>query len=310
MLVIAGETIVDLIEIPGRRGQFASFTGGGPYNVAKAAAKMDVDTGYLSPVSTDSFGDDFAAEMRQLNIVALSPRSVAPSGLAIVRKDETGHPSYSFYRDSAADRDIDMARIVDAMPRDARAFYVGGLAIADGNDADVWADFVGNVACPVFVDPNIRPSFIKNRKEFLLRLAKVYDAAHIVKLSDEDIQWIAPKLTPREYLVEMMDKHNIAVGLLTTGSKGAEAITKDDDIVVAAPKVETVDTVGAGDCFSAAILASLLRADVVNSVPARDVLAGMLSYAVTAAAINCMRAGANAPTHAEITRELPNSLIN
>ena len=304
MLIVGGETIVDLIEIPDLRGQFRAFTGGGPYNVAKAAAMMEVETGYLSPVSTDSFGDEFFAEMQELNVAGLSPRSNAPTGLAIVRQDETGHPSYSFYRDHAADRDIKLSRLVESMPPDASAFYVGGLAIADGRDAEVWANFVSNIACPVFVDPNIRPTFIKNRDEFLRRLTRIYDASQIVKLSDEDIQWLAPNLDPRDYLVEIMDKHNIAVGLLTTGAKGALAITKDGDVFVAAPKVEIVDTVGAGDCFSAASLASLLRAGVVNSIPTAEFLTEMLNYAVTAAAINCMRAGANAPTHAEIVQAL------
>ncbi|QEG22664.1 carbohydrate kinase family protein [Mariniblastus fucicola] len=308
MLVVAGETIVDLIEVSDRKGQFQAFTGGGPYNVAKGAAKMEVKTGYLSPVSTDSFGDDFVAEMEELNVIALSPRSNAPSGLAIVKKDATGHPSYSFYRERTADRDIDLQRVKAAMPSAAKAFYIGGLAIAHGQDADIWAEFLNDVACPVFVDPNIRPTFIKDRESFLQRLAKIYDASRIVKLSDEDIEWIAPEVHPHDYLVEVMDKHDVALGLLTMGAKGAHAITKSGgDVFVAAPVVETVDTVGAGDCFSAASLASLLCKNSIDSIPTNEVLAEVLNYAVTAAAINCMRSGANAPTHAEITHALSTS---
>ncbi len=297
MLVIAGETIVDLIEFEPRR--FEAFNGGGPYNVAKAAAKMQTETGYLSPISDDIFGDGFIEEMNALNLRALSSRSRQPSGLAIVKKDQNGHPTYSFVRDKAADRDISKDKLSEVMPKNARAFYIGGLALADGDDADIWCEFVSNISCPIFVDPNVRPSFIKDRDSYIERLHKIYDVTDYVKLSDEDIEWLAPNEDPRHYIERVMNTYNIKVGFLTEGSKGAHWLTPNGSGSVNIPKIEVVDTVGAGDCFSGATLSWILREDQIEN-PDDTTLQNALEYAVNAAAINCTRAGANAPTHEEI----------
>ncbi len=298
MLVIAGETIVDMIEF--KPNCFEAFTGGGPYNVAKASAKMGVSTGYISPISTDSFGDKFDTEMKALGIKAVSPRSKQPSGLAVVEKDATGHPSYSFYRESAADRDIDIETLKASFPNDASAFYIGGLGLADGHDAATWASLVSEISCPIFIDPNIRPTFIKDRESYLARLDQVYTKSYIVKLSDEDIAWIAPDSDPHTYMLDIMQKFGVKIGLLTAGSQGATAITSEGERFVKAPKVNVIDTVGAGDCFSAASLSFLIDAGVIGELPSLDQLEEMLEYATIAAAINCTRAGANAPTDAEI----------
>ena len=298
MLVVAGETIVDMIEF--KPNCFEAFTGGGPYNVAKASAKMGTSTGYFSPISTDSFGDQFETEMTKLDVLAISPRSQQPTGLAIVKKDENGHPSYSFYRDSSADRDIEIGALKQSFPNNAHAFYIGGLALADGDDATTWTQFLAGLECPIFVDPNIRPTFIKNRDSYLARLEQVYTHSHIVKLSDEAIDWIAPGVDAKEYLLQIMKQFGIKIGLLTAGPIGATAITAEGERFVKTPKVEVIDTVGAGDCFSAASLSFLMQSREIANTPSLDHLEDMLEYATIAAAINCTRAGANAPTDEEI----------
>lgn len=299
MLVVAGETIVDMIARKDAPMTLDAFLGGGPYNVAKAAVKMGQATGYLSPLSEDKFGDAFISEMQSLGLDALAPRSSKASGLAIVQTDETGHPSYTFHRENAADRDITEAAIKANFPQDASTFYVGGLALADGEDADTWAKFCAVPNCPVFVDPNIRPSFITDRARFMTRLDQVYDASDIIKLSDEDIDWLAPSRDPRNYMREVMSMHNIRIGFLTHGAKGAEVYFDGEVAMVAAPSIKVQDTVGAGDCFSAASIACINRTGGLDA-QSLDALKSTLQYSVAAAAINCTRAGANAPTDAEV----------
>lgn len=300
MLVVAGETIVDFIEQSPK--QFTPFLGGGPYNVARAAAKLGAETGYFCPISNDDFGQDYEKEMKILGIKMLLPRSSAPSGLAIVKKNAEGVPSYSFYREHSADRDITKELIENNMP-DAECFYIGGLALTDGEDAEIWTDFMKNVTSQVFVDPNIRPSFIKNRDIYLERLTKIYSFTDILKLSDEDIEWIEPNKDPETYLREVMERYKIPFAFLTLGSKGAKLLTSTFDVFIHVPKIIVEDTVGAGDCFSAAILSQWIKAGV-NTQLTEKIAHDILSYAVMAAAINCERAGANPPTHQEILDRL------
>lgn len=297
MFVVAGETIIDMIEES--PNVFTAYTGGGPYNVAKGAARMGTETGYISPISTDSFGARYLTEMQDEGIAALSPRSDWQSGIAIVQKDAAGVPSYSFFRERAADRDIGFDKIRAVLPANARAFYIGGLALADGNDAQIWVDILAEIAVPVVVDPNVRPSFIRDREAYLTRLSAVYDAANIVKLSDEDIEWLDPNIDPRDYIQAMMSQHRISVGFLTLGAEGALVYSQEGHVFYRAPKIEVVDTVGAGDTFSAAVVSSLLRDNAIIA-PSIAQLESALGYGVNAAAINCLRAGANPPTHDEI----------
>ncbi len=299
MLVVAGETIVDMIARADQPMSFDAHLGGGPYNVAKAAAKMGQETGYISPLSKDSFGDAFVAEMERLGVQALAPRSEKSSGLAIVQTDESGHPSYVFHRELAADRDVTLDGVKGNFPKSANVFYVGGLALADGDDAEIWAEFVAHPDCPVFSDPNIRPSFISDRESYLARLEKVYAACDILKLSDEDIEWLSPDEAPDDYIKSVISKHDITIGFLTHGSKGAEVYFGGETAFIPAPKITVKDTVGAGDCFSAASIASIFRQGGVEA-QSLETLRETLRYAVAAAAINCERAGANAPTDAEI----------
>ncbi|MGY0399385.1 MAG: PfkB family carbohydrate kinase [Ostreibacterium sp.] len=303
MLVVAGENIIDLINI--KDNAFQAFTGGAAFNVARVAAKLGASTGYLSPLSTDNFGQLFAAEIAQYGIIELYPRSSNPSGLAVVHYVDE-QPTYTFYRDQAADRIINSITLNTVMPV-ADIFYIGGLALTGEQEAPIWSSFIQQVNCPIFIDPNIRPSFIYHRKSYLNRLASVYQVAWCIKLSAEDIMWLSPKELPEDYLRRIMKTYDIKLGLITFGSAGALAIYDNCCFSVPAPVVTVMDTVGAGDCFSATILATLLESGDLNHI-SDEALKRALEKAIIASAITCQHKGAYVPTGCEIAYFKANNL--
>ncbi|MEX0970510.1 MAG: carbohydrate kinase [Paracoccaceae bacterium] len=305
MIVVGGENLIDLIQQPS--GHFAAIAGGSPYNTARAAARQGQPTGYLTPVSSDRFGDILADTFTADGGILLSPRATVPSSLAVVTLSG-GQPAYQFYREGTAERAVTGNSLVAALPDAARIFSVGSLALAGLHDGPAWAAcFKVAKARGLFcaIDPNIRPAFIADEPAFRDRLAALLADADMVKLSDEDIAWISPDLPVKEAAAALAAQHDIPLLVLTLGAEGALAFhngtTHRQDGIPATP---LLDTVGAGDTFMGSLLAQMqeFALDQPGALAALSTarLAKILHRAAKAAAINCTREGCNPPLLAEL----------
>ena len=148
------------------------------------------------------------------------------------------------------------------------------------------------------LDPNVRPSVIADRERYLADLAGWVALSDVVKVSDEDLAWLHPG-EPAEAVARRWLEAGAALVLVTSGGSGAWATTGWSEARVASPRVTVVDTVGAGDAFMSATLASLhgtgrLSRAGVASLDAAD-LGRLLDVAVRVAADTCTRSGAEPP---------------
>lgn len=304
MITIGGENIVDIIQTGTSASgvNFHAVNGGAPFNVAKAVGKLGVASGYLTPLSTDRFGPLFEAALKESGAKPLMPPSNALSALAIVTLDNEGVPAYAFYRETTADRDIDRAKLDASFPDNTDILYVGGLALTNTPDADEWARFLAEKKAKgtvTAVDPNIRPGFIHDRETYIKRLDNVLSNADIIKLSDEDIEWLAPKRDVDEVAKDIIARHNTPLFILTRGAEGATAYFNHQSVTVPSfTNIKIADTVGAGDCFMAATLVKSHEIGLENLTP--DTVKAMLTFAAATAAINCERAGCQPPTADEV----------
>jgi fructokinase len=153
------------------------------------------------------------------------------------------------------------------------------------------------------IDPNIRPSFIRDVVAYRARIDRMMEAADIIKLSDEDLHWFEGE----------GDLPDLARGLVAKGAKlvciteGADGVTgysAEHEVFVPSERADVVDTVGAGDTFNAGLLAGLDRAGnltkaKIAGLSAEDIRSA-LHLGVRAAAVTVSRAGANPPTAAEL----------
>src|SRR5690606_11318623 len=158
----------------------------------------------------------------------------------------------------------------------------------------------------VTYDPNARPALMGDPADARSRIEALVALADVVKVSDEDVAWLVPGADPvavaRDWLAL-----GPALVVVTLGGEGAVAVAAAGEQRVTAPRVEVVDTVGAGDSFMGALLdglwdAGLLGADRRDALRAIDAatLAGLLERCVAVAAITVSRAGANPPRRAEL----------
>ena len=124
----------------------------------------------------------------------LATRRDEPTSLAVVSLKD-GVPSYQFYRENTAERIVTLEGLTSITPEAVQAFYVGSLALTGGEDAEAWANYYCAMqAQGVFtaLDPNIRPAFIQDRAAYISRLNRVFMQTDLLKLSDEDLEWLFP----------------------------------------------------------------------------------------------------------------------
>lgn len=308
MFVVAGESLIDLV--PGTGTSLVPVPGGAPYNFARALALQGVASGYLNPFSRDAFGTLLAGTLMSAGAVHLGPTSPLPTSLALVTPDEHGKPTYSFYRERVADRDIALPALLAAVPENVIGFHTGGLGLVPPDDAMLCAAIAHfrerGTLCTV--DVNMRPQVAESMGVSEDRYREAALAAvgisHIAKISDEDLLHLgfsgAPQLAARTLL-----EWGCRLVVLTLGSEGAWAISADQEIFQPVFPVDIVDTVGAGDCFFAGFIAFLHRHGTLaelreGNLPA-TLLGKALEHAAACAAIDVGRSGCNPPTWKEAT---------
>ena len=309
MILVGGENLVDFLQEAGGEGHpvYRANPGGSPFNTAMAIGRQDAPVGYLTPISSDSLGQLLRMTLVASGVDCLAPPSDKPTSLAVVSLVD-GQPSYQFYRENTAEREVTTASLRACLPDPVTCLQIGSLCLANGRDADDWAVLATHLSAsqvPVTFDPNIRPAFIHDRGDYFRRFRQVMAAADLVKLSDEDINWLYPDEDMQVAAKRLFDENDLAMLVLTKGGDGAVAFTASGRIDMdAAPVPDLVDTVGAGDTFMATLIAQLYTRELLDKSAmrgaSRDDLAAILGLAARAAAINCGRKGCNPPTRAEL----------
>jgi fructokinase len=230
-----------------------------------------------------------------------TPRTDAPTSLAVVSVNN-GQPSYQFYRNDTADRQITPDTLDAAISDQTRVFHVGSLALIEGADADLWAQHFATLAANDVItslDPNARPVVVKDKDQYVARLLRVMKHARVLKLSDEDLEYLAPDQPLMEAFEQICSETQAAIIILTKGADGAVVRCGSAQFDVAAAQADPlVDTVGAGDTFMGTLLVEIsktgLSASKLGSI-AKDELARIVTRAAKAAALNCQSAGCNPP---------------
>jgi fructokinase len=152
----------------------------------------------------------------------------------------------------------------------------------------------------VAVDPNCRPDVIEEPAAYRRRLKWILARTHLLKVSEEDVHFLDPdrdavKAT-RALLVD-----GPSVGILTRGAEGAVVVTPERDVVVTAPKVEVVDTIGAGDAFAGGFLAWWRERGLgTEALTDLDTVVEAARFACVVAARTCERPGASPPYRSEL----------
>ena len=308
MLLCCGEALIDMIPTATASGRdgYVPHAGGAVFNTAIALGRLGVRTGMLTGLSTDLFGRQLTASLHANRVdTSLVVTSERPTTLAFVQLAD-GNASYTFFDENSAGRMLDRADM-PVLPDEVGALYFSGISLACEPGAEAYAALLEREAGArvVMLDPNIRPGFIRDAGRYRDRLDRMIALSDIVKVSDEDLNWICPgPQSPFEKL-ELLRRAGPPVVILTHGDDGATALLRDGaKVSVPAEHADIVDTIGAGDAFNAGVLAQLtelglLAKEALAAIDPNPVRKALL-FGTRIAAITVSRSGANPPWRHEI----------
>ena len=293
--LVIGEALIDLVrEVD---GTVHSRPGGSPANVAVGLARLGVATELLSCLGADAHGDALREHL-QLSGVTLRAGSATTdrTSTAEARIGADGAATYRF--------DINWnPGEIQLCP--VRLIHTGSLAtvVEPGAGAVESALAAAHPGTLISFDPNVRPSLGLPRDEVRRRVERIAGLAHLVKMSDEDLEWLYPA-EPFSAIAARMHASGVHLFIVTRGAQGCTLSTARWTSEIPALPVTVADTIGAGDAFMSGLLYAILTADGDQAVRSGDlsqeVAEGWARTALHSAAITVSRHGAQPPYPADL----------
>lgn len=305
VVTVIGEALIDLVA-DGTSGTYQARPGGSPYNVAIGLARLGVRTSLMARLADNAFGRQLRAhaEAEDLDLSA-SPHAVEPTTLAVVSLDESAQATYDFYLDGTADWQWTAAETSRLRP-DTAVLHLGSIASWTPPGSDRIHDLVAGIHASgwalISYDPNVRPLLLGDPARGRELVERTVAVTHIVKASREDVEWLYPGTGLEHVAARWLELGPLLV-IITDGADGAHAFRPGTPVRHRTGRaVAVIDTVGAGDSFTAGLLAALVAAG--EHTPDRvarltgATLDTVVDDAILASSLTCTRQGADPPTAA------------
>lgn len=293
--LVVGECVADIVRTPGEADR--PYAGGSPANVAYGLARLGRPVALLTQLGDDPMGRLVRTHLEGAGARVLTDGQPVATPTAIVSLDGRGHASYEFAVAWSLDPDGPTAPVLPS----ARHVHLGSIASVMEPGASAGRRLLRALresGATVSYDPNVRPALFGERKAGIAAVEECVALSHLVKASDEDLEWLYPGVPAAEAAARWLALGPRAV-IVTRGGDGAFAVTAEGSLHADAVPTTVVDTVGAGDSFMSAALDALAGRELDGAA-----VESALRRAVAAAAVTVSRAGANPPTAAELAAEL------
>lgn len=298
-----GEALVDIV-VPHGGGTPSSHVGGSPANVAVGLAALDHDSRLTAYLGDDADGRRVREHLLDADVVLTPGSTAAPrTSTARAHLDAQGVATYDF--------DL----LWNLGPQDLEGIghlHTGSIAatLEPGASGVLATMSRARAGATVSYDPNCRPTIMGSPHEVRSRIEECIGRSDVVKASSEDVEWLYGSDVGVAEVAALWGRLGPPLVVVTRGGEGAVAHLGGPDVTVELDPVSVavVDTVGAGDSFMAGLLSGLLDAGLLGSAQARESLAhadlpevaGALRRAVDCASWTVARAGAAAPTRADL----------
>ena len=260
------ELIIGLGEILWDKLPQGRQLGGAPANFAYHVSKLGYHGMIVSAIGNDSLGEEIKTFLEEKNINSHLMRVDYPTGVVEVELNDAGVPSYDIVEGVAWDN-IPFTSCLNEIANRAVAVCFGSLAQRNGVSRNTIQQFIESLPeqCLKVFDINLR-------QQYYSRDIIEWSMHHcdILKLNDEEIvelkrMWEVEDATDASFCAELHTRYKIKHVIVTCGSRGSYVYSNDGNVnFEETPNVEVVDTVGAGDSFTAAFVVSLLNGATIK----------------------------------------------
>ena len=292
-VVALGELLIDFASRSADTNGYPTMQalpGGAPANFLAALTKYGKSTAFLGKVGDDTFGHLLVGTVKDAGIetrgIIVDPTIFTT--LAFVTFDASGDRSFSFARKPGADTRLTWEEVDKSLIDDARVFHFGTLSLTDEpvrtttQKCVAYAKQQGKL---ITCDPNLRKPLWRSEEEAKAQILWSLQQADVVKISDDEVDFLW-SCTPEEGANKLLKEFGVSLAMVTLGPKGCLLKTKNAVCQVASPKVNPVDTTGAGDIFGGSAVYRLLELNKpIEELTAED-LRFIGAYASTAASLS------------------------
>ena len=293
-----GEMLIDFI-LNGQSEQgnnlFEACPGGAPCNVLAMLNKLGRKTAFIGKVGEDQFGRLLKGTIDELGIETkgLILDKEIHTTLAFVHTFPDGDREFSFYRKPGADMMLTEDEVDYDLIRQSRIFHFGTLSMTDEpvrSATKKALEVAKEAGCLITFDPNLRPPLWNSLDEAKKQMEYGFQYCDMLKISDNEIQFVSGKEDYDEGIRYLQDKYNIPLIFLTMGKDGSRAYYKDMRVERKGFQVKAIETTGAGDTFCGCSIHGLLTHGLEGLT--EENLGDMLTYANAGAALITMKKGA------------------
>lgn len=241
--------------------------GGAPANFAYHVSQFGLPSCVVSAIGDDALGKEIIENFTSKGLDQLIAEVPYPTGTVQVEIDQTGIPLYDIKENVAWDN-IPYTEHLDALAKRTKAVCFGSLAqrnVMSRNTINHFLDTMPKDDDSLIVfDVNLRQGFYN--KEIM---CKSMQNCNILKINDEELITVSrmfgyPDIDLQDKCWILLGKYNLKMLILTCGINGSYVFTPGNVSFQPTPKVEVADTVGAGDSFTAAFIASTLKGKSVT----------------------------------------------
>lgn len=241
--------------------------GGAPANFTYHVSQFGIDSCAVSAIGDDALGDELLENFNKKEIKYMIEKVPYPTGTVQVEIDQAGIPQYEIKENVAWDN-IPWTEQLAELARNTKAVCFGSLAQRNVVSRETISRFLDempkNDDTLVVFDVNLRQGFYN--KEILCNSMK---RCNILKINDEELVSVSrmfgyPGIDLQDKCWILLGKYNLKMLILTCGINGSYVFTPGNVSFQPTPKVEVADTVGAGDSFTAAFIANILKGHTVE----------------------------------------------
>ncbi|MGW6405436.1 carbohydrate kinase family protein, partial [Streptomyces sp. NPDC055134] len=266
---------------------------------AVALARLGTPARFLARLSGDVFGRLFRAHLEASGVdLSYAVPAAEPSTLAVAELDAQGQAAFSFHAQNTADWQWSAAELARVDLTESVCVHTGSLALVREPGAAAVEEFLATAAphAAISIDPNVRPLLVRP-EVYRARLAHWCGLADALRLSEDDLELLLPGTSP-EQACDIWHAAGARLVVITRGAGGVLASLDGARLEVPAVVTRVVDTVGAGDSFTAGLLHYLgtrgLLGGRLTDLRLGDVAEACV-FATQVAALTCSVAGPNPP---------------